>query len=233
MIPRYQKVILWLLLVSSVSMAAFLIRMRARAQDQLAAVPDASPMLAPVDAPPVAVTLVLADDADGSLTAVQKNLALPNEATTRARAILNDLFAEYAQKGSTHPLPALRAVGDVFLLPAPAPKNASGEDKARTDQLAVVNLNGSFVDRHPSGIEVETVTLLSILGTLHANMPQIAQVEFLVDGQPRETLAGHADLSRTYLTAGDVPLPADTSGAKPPGADANANEGQIPAKVQP
>jgi hypothetical protein len=34
---------------------------------------------------------------------------------------------------------------------------------------------------------------------LHENFPAVEQVRFLVDGQPRETLAGHADLTRTYL----------------------------------
>jgi len=68
----------------------------------------------------------------------------------------------------------------------------------------VVDLSGSFVEAHPSGIEPETLTLLSIIGTLHANFPQIAQVRFLVDGQQRDTLAGHADLTRVYL-ASDAP----------------------------
>ncbi len=45
--------------------------------------------------------------------------------------------------------------------------------------------------------------MLSLCGTLHANLPRVAQVRFLVDGQPRATLAGHADLTRTYL-AGDA-----------------------------
>ena len=67
-------------------------------------------------------------------------------------------------------------------------------------QLAVVNLTSAFVASHPSGIEAETLTLLSICGTLHANLPRVTQVRFLVDGQPRDTLAGHADLTRTYLT---------------------------------
>jgi hypothetical protein len=67
-------------------------------------------------------------------------------------------------------------------------------------QLAVVNMTAAFAASHPSGIEAETLTVLSICDTLHANFPRIAQVRFLVDGQPRATLAGHADLTRTYLT---------------------------------
>jgi hypothetical protein len=212
-IPRYQKVILWLLLVSSVFMAAYLIRMRARAQEQLAAIPDAAPLPAPIEAAPVRVTLVLANDADGTLAASQQELALPTEETTRVRAILNGLFAAYAKSGSPHPLPALPAVEDVFLLPVPPPK------QHETDQLAVVNLHGEFVDHHPSGIEVEALTLLSILGTLRANIPQITQVKFLVDGLQKETLAGHADLTRTYLTRGDVPQPAEDGASGSPSSD--------------
>lgn len=218
MIPRYQKIILWLLLIGSVFMAAYLIRMRARAQDRLAAIPDEAPMRAPVETPPVLATLVMANDADGSLTTSQMKLALPTEPTTRARALLNDLFTEYAQPGSQHPLPALPAVSDVFLLPVPTSNGNRQPEHSQGTQLAVVNLHGEFTDHHPSGIEVETLTLLSMLGTLHANMPQITQVQFLVDGQQKETLAGHADLTRTYLAAEDAPQPAETSG--PQKADA-------------
>ncbi len=218
MIPRYQKIILWVLLVSSVLMAAYLIRMRARAEDQLAAVQDAAPMPAPVEAAPVQVTLMIANDEDGSLAPVERSIALPAETTTRAKALLNALFAEYAQPGSPHPLATAPAVNDVFLLPVPAAKDASSA------QMAVINLNGAFVDHHPSGILVETLTLLSILGTLHANLSQIAQVRFLVDGHARETLAGHADLTRTYLTANDVPSVVDaqsgTSVSQPTGESA-------------
>jgi hypothetical protein len=72
-------------------------------------------------------------------------------------------------------------------------------------QLAVVNLTGSFAANHPSGIETEMLTVLSICGTLRANLPRVTQVRFLVDGQQRATLAGHADLTRTYLTGDAVP----------------------------
>jgi hypothetical protein len=74
-------------------------------------------------------------------------------------------------------------------------------------ELAVVNLTGSFAASHPSGLETETLTLLSICATLHANLPRVTQVRFLVDGQQRATLAGHADLTRTYLAAEAVPRP--------------------------
>lgn len=90
-------------------------------------------------------------------------------------------------------------------MPCPAdPK--SGGPKADTNgpQLAVVNLTGAFVASHPSGLEAETLTLQSICATLHANLPRVTQVRFLVDGQVHPTLAGHADLTRTYLASDAV-----------------------------
>lgn len=223
MIPRYQKIILWLLLISCVLMAAYLIRTRTRAREQLAVLPDAAPMPT-AKAPQVKATLLIANDQDGSLATVPQQLVLPKETTARARTLLNDLFAEYAEPGSPHPLAVIPAVNDVFLLPVPGSKPVDAQ------QMAVINLSSSFVDHHPSGILVETLTLLSILGTLHANLPQIAQVRFLVDGHPRDTLAGHVDLSRTYLTANDVPGVAATEAA---GAQNAAPSTRNPAESQP
>jgi hypothetical protein len=224
LIQRYQKIILWVLLISSVLMAAYLIRMRARAQDRLAAIPDSAPMPIPVEAAPVRVTLLFANDEDGSLAPVDEQIALPAESTTRARALLNGLFAEYAKAGSAHPLAPVVAVDDVFLLPVPQSAAANSQ------QIAVINLDGSFADHHPSGILVENLTLLSILGTLHANFPQIAQVRFLVDGHARDTLAGHADLSRTYLTANDVPGSGGSDAAGSQGTDSLQKK---PSESQP
>lgn len=199
MIPRWQQTIFWLLLVSTVCMAAFLIRMRERAQDRLLAVQDAAPLTAVADAPTVPVTLMIANDADGSLTPVQRSVTLPAEATAHTRALLTALFHTYAEPDSPHPLSSLPAIADVYLLPLPVPSGHPDQESSPGD-MAVVNLNGNFVASHPSGIEVETLTLLSVANTLHANMPQILQVHFLVDGRQKDTLAGHADLTQNYLT---------------------------------
>jgi hypothetical protein len=146
---------------------------------------------------------------------VDREIALPVETTARARALLARLIAEYSYKNSAHPIESGPAVDDVFLLdlplrPATAPgsKPADQEQSAvpqvsggQGGQLAVVNLHGTFADHHPSGIEAETLTVESIVGTLYENFPRIEQVRFLVDGQPRDTLNGHADLMRTYPAA--------------------------------
>jgi hypothetical protein len=207
-IPRYQKVLLSALIAAIVLMAVFLFYERKRAHDRLTAHSDSTPLAAPVSTGTESFTFDLASDDDGSITAVQRDIALPAEPSVRARALLENLVAEYALPPSRHPLAGGAAVDDVFLLklpivsPAASPAEKVAQEQAGDDaavgELAVINLRGTFVNDHPSGVQVEMLTILSMLGTLHANFAQITQVRFLVDGQPRETLAGHADLSRLY-----------------------------------
>lgn len=214
MIQRRQRIVFWVLMVCVVGMGVLLAMGRQRGRARIEAMGDATPLDAPT-AMSEAVTLDLANDADGSITAVTRQIALPKEANARARALLEHLVAEYSLPGSAHPLPSGSAVAEVFLVPLPlvgyatdgssAPKEpgASGDatkvqPREPGGELAVIDLRGTFVNQHASGVEVESLTLLSIVGTMHANLPQIEQVRFLVDGQAHETLAGHADLLRTY-----------------------------------
>jgi hypothetical protein len=195
MIPRYQKIVFVVLLVVSIVMGAVLVRLRERAHERLLKGEE----LAPTVAPEVQATLMVANDTDGTLVAEARSLPLPVDAEARARALLGQLLEVYAGPGATHPVPGVpRAVLQVFLLPAQA---TDGKADGQDGQLAVVDLAGAFADGHPSGILTETLTVESICGTLHANLPQVAQVRFLVDGKARATLAGHADLTRTYLTS--------------------------------
>jgi hypothetical protein len=93
-------------------------------------------------------------------------------------------------------------VDDVFLVPNTPSTDTKSSDKTET---AIVNLSSSFTNKHPSGIQVEDLTIRSIVDTLHAAFPRVTLVRFLVDGQPRETLAGHADLTRAYHATNPQP----------------------------
>lgn len=202
MIPRYQKVLFVVLLLASLAMGVVLWQLRERAHRRLVAGEASAPTQAPEVAPSEQATLVAANDGDNSMVAQVRSLPLPADPGARARAVLGKLLDLYAAPDATHPVPGGDAsVAEVFLLPATGPKDPQ-EPNA---QLAVVNLTGTFVAGHPSGIETETLTVLSICATLRANLPQVTQVRFLVEGQVRPTLAGHADLTRTYLAAEAVP----------------------------
>lgn len=202
MIPRYQKVLLLLLLVASLVMGVLLWRMRDRAHQQMLAGQTSTPTHAPEVAPTVQATLMVASDADGSITPQERALPLPADPGARARALLARLFEVYAMTGAQHPVPGgPQGIAQVFLLPA---SSAPGAQK-NPAEIAVVNLTADFAASHPSGIQTELLTVQSICSTLHANLPQVTQVRFLVDGKPRPTLAGHVDLTRTYLTSNPAP----------------------------
>ena len=203
MIPRYQRILFWSLAGGIFLMASFLLHGCQLAHKRLAALNDATPIAAPTTASTEDITLYLANDADASITPTHEEFALPEEPTVRARALLEHLLALYALPDSAHPLQGGPAVDDVFLLNQPISTAnptvpAQHESTDAPNQLAVVDLRGSFIANHPSGIQVEALTLQSIIGTLHAGLPQISQIRFLVDGQPHDTLAGHADLLRDY-----------------------------------
>ena len=202
MISKFQKYLFFAMLVACVAMAAFLIRLRNRAQDRLAAQAMGAPagMAETATSAQKTVTLYVPNDLDDSLTAEDKSLSLPEDRNAQARVILESLLEAYRAPGSTHPMKVASGIDDVYFLPVPQGKDAGGD----AGQLAVVDLSGAMAAAQPSGIEPETLTLLSIMATLHANLPAVTQVHFLVDGQQRETLAGHADLTRTYL-AGEEP----------------------------
>lgn len=206
MIPRYLRVLYWLLVALIVAMALILIFSRQRDHARILATRDQSPIAAPTDIPDEHASIAIPDDADGSVNLDDISLALPAEPSVRARVLLDRVLTELALPTSTHPVPPGPAVTDVFFLTLPLRNPAATTDDTKPQpssssagiQLAVVNLTKSFADAHGSGIEAEDLTLRAMIATLHANFPQIVQVRFLVDGQPRDTLAGHADLTHAY-----------------------------------
>lgn len=209
MIPRYQTVLFVILLLASIVMGGILWHLRDRAHERLLAGQDSAPTRAPEVAPVEQATLMVASDEDDSLETRDLALPLPPGPTGRARAALGELLDLYAAPGAAHPVPGgAQSISDVFLLPAKSisnPESKAAQESSSGPELAVVNFTSAFANNHPSGIETETLTILSICATLRANLPQVTEVRFLVDGQSRATLAGHADLTRTYLTE-DSPL---------------------------
>jgi hypothetical protein len=219
MIPRYQIIIFSILLLASLAMGGVLWHLRQRAHERLVAGVDSAPTKAPEVAPAEKATLMVANDDDNSLLAQVHSLPLPADPGSRARAVLGRLLDIYAAKDATHPVPGgTGSVSQVFLWPLkgaanrPAPHKSNkvvitddgtalSGDTPASPEIAVVNLTSNFVASHPSGLETETLTVLSICGTIHANLPRVTEVRFLVDGQQRPTLAGHADLTRTYLVS--------------------------------
>lgn len=205
MIPRYQRILFWILVGCILLMGAFLLRGCREARKRLTALNDATPLAAPTATATEEVTLYIASDADGVIRPVRSQIALPQDASLKARALLENLLSQYSKPDSAHPLASGPSVDDVYLLADGLP--------AGTKRTILVNLRGSFADNHPSGIEVEQLTLNSMIGTLHAALPDFEEVRFMVDGQSRSTLAGHAGLDHPYALADTSIHPTEPSEA--------------------
>ncbi len=146
------------------------------AEQQLAMAP-------PGNGPPELVTLFVATDSDGTLRRTQVTVPLPAERSERDRAVLRALLGQYLKSPSSHPIGPGADVREVYLM---------------GDDTAIVDMNSVFAEAHPSGVLAEELTVASIVVTLNANDSKIARVKILINGQERDTLAGHADLRRFY-----------------------------------
>ena len=129
MIPRYQKVLFFVLLLASLAMGVLLWQLRERAHERLLAGETSAPTQAPDVAPAEQAILLVANDTDDSLLTQARALPLPADPGARARVLLGKLLDLYAASDSAHPVPGGAAgVAQVFLLPA---TDAKGGRKPR------------------------------------------------------------------------------------------------------
>jgi hypothetical protein len=185
MISRKLQYIIATLVLAILAMGFYLVHLKRKAES-IGAPPVAEALTPPFSGPAQQMTLYVASDEDDALRPSVISSALPSDPGERGRLALHTLIARYLQKDSPHPLGAGSDLHDVYLL-----------DPAS----AVVNLNAAFSQAHRSGIEVEQLSIFSLVLTLKAQLPQLTRVRFLIDGKPRDTLAGHLDLSGWFDVA--------------------------------
>jgi len=183
MIPRHLMIGVGVLVVAVLGVGIYAGRMRGRAAQVAPAAADTRPVAPPVSGPTERVTLYVAYDESGTLRTQEANIPLPSARQQRAEEVIRALLGIYLSKNSPHPLGAGADVHAVYLV---------------TPGLAVIDLNSAFANGHRSGVLEEELTVMSLIQTLAANIPDILRVKILVDGRERETLAGHADLSGFY-----------------------------------
>jgi hypothetical protein len=186
MIPRHLIIGVTALLVITLGMSVYVWRMRSRVDRSESSATNTQPVAPPVSGATEQVTLYVAYDDAGVLRPKPVRIPLPTGRQERAAELLRALLNLYLDKFSPHPLGAGSEIRDVYLV---------------DPGLAVIDLNAAFADSHRSGVLVEELTVVSLVETLSANIPGITRVKFLVEGNERDTLAGHADLSNFY----DVP----------------------------
>ena len=120
---------------------------------------------------------------DGKLVSETRSIKLAATDTDRIRQVLLALI-EGSHQGRSPALPPSTTIRGVFLT---------------ADGAAYIDFSGKSLAAFDSGIESETLSIYSIVDSLAANVPDVKQVKFLVDGQEVETLDGHVNLTGFFV----------------------------------
>jgi hypothetical protein len=120
---------------------------------------------------------------EGVLKPVVVELPLSSDPVARSKQVLNTLLAGPVDP-EARTLPSDAALLAFYLLP---------------DGTAVADFSEALGTSIPSGIQSEQLAVDSIARTLEANVPQVQQLKILIHGQEADTLAGHLDLTQTFL----------------------------------
>jgi hypothetical protein len=149
------------------------------------------------------------DTIDSTLVPVTVELPLSRDPVLRSKQVLNTLLAGPVDT-ELRTLPPDALLLAFYLLP---------------DGTAIADFSEALATSVPSGIVSEQLAVNSIARTLEANVPQVQRLKILIHGQEVETLAGHLDLTGTFVVStqpsqapakpAPTPAPASSSADKP------------------
>lgn len=184
MIPRHSQIAIGLVLLTTLIIGISLTRV----PEQQSVLPGEQLTGAgfPIGGKQEEIHLLVAYDEDQALRWRDTEAFMPEDRGLRAQEAVRSLLAQYLQSPSPHPIGKGADVKEVYWI---------GGD------TAVLDMTAQFADGHPSGVLVEQLTIASLVETLNANVSGVAKVKILINGEERETLAGHADLMSFYQTA--------------------------------
>lgn len=126
----------------------------------------------------VVLHLYFADQKGAYLTAEDMVVARPDGTKALAIAIIEALV-DGPQKALTRTIPQGTALRAFHLV---------------ENGTAYVDLSKEIKENHPGGARSELMTIYSLVNSIVLNMPEVAAVKLLIDGQEEATLAGHIDL---------------------------------------
>ncbi len=144
--------------------------------------PSSSAPAAPADMETKSVSLFFLREDDGLLVAEPREIATDASIVHEAEAVIAELI-----KGSrgelVSPLPPETKLSQLFIT---------------KEGTAYVDFSRDLVDNHPAGVAAEISTVYAVVDSLAYNFKSIKKVFILIDGEERETLAGHLSLDRPF-----------------------------------
>jgi sporulation and spore germination protein len=138
--------------------------------------------------PRVKAKLFWLSDSDNSMLApAVVELPLSSDPVLRSKQVLNTLLAGPVDV-ELRTLPPDAVLLAFYILP---------------DGTAIADFSEALATSIPSGIASEQLAVDSLTRTLEANVPQVKRLKILIHGQEVETLAGHVDLTGTFVVNAD------------------------------
>lgn len=129
-----------------------------------------------------AVTFYFADAVTGRLIAEQRTFTHPEAPVEFARMIVGGLVNGPEQGGSPT-FPAETTLKALYIM---------------KDGTAITDFSKDISEKHPGGALTEYMTVMCLVHSLTANIPDIKRVKVLIDGKEADTLAGHIDLRQAF-----------------------------------
>ena len=186
MIPRHFQITTALLLLAILIIGIYMIRLRRHEEAAVLEKLQTAPAAPALEGSQERIRVLVAYDEDQALRWREAEVFMPADRSLRARAVLRAVLAQYLQSPSPHPLGKGSDIRTIYFI---------------DNETMIVDTTSQFADAHPPGILLEEFTIASLVETVAVNVPGVTRVKFLVNGQERETLAGHVDLMSFYQTA--------------------------------
>jgi sporulation and spore germination protein len=150
--------------------------------------------------PRVKAKLFWLSDSDNSMLApVVAEMPLSSDPALRSKQVLNTLLAGPVDV-ELRTVPPDAVLLAFYILP---------------DGTAIADFSEALATSTPSGIASEQLAVDSLTRTLEANVPQVKRLKILIHGQEVETLAGHVDLTGTFVVNADSGQTPGNPGAAP------------------
>lgn len=134
------------------------------------------------------VTLFFIDEDDTLLRREERVIADDSSVVRLAKKTIEELI-KGSEKGYVSPFPPETKLRELFI---------------SQEGVAYVDFSEDIVQRHLSGSSAEISTIYSLVNTLAYNFKPIKKVFILIEGQERETLGGHINLSQPFLPQYDL-----------------------------
>jgi hypothetical protein len=136
--------------------------------------PSATPAV-----PHIQAKLFFASEDGQELVFAEREVPLQEGVVAQARAIVE------AQLGAEAPAPLARAI----------PEGAALRGLYLSSRNEIfVDLDSAIRNGHPGGSLNELLTVYAIVNAITVNLPDVQEVQVLIDGREADTLAGHVDL---------------------------------------